>query len=303
MTARLVAVGTARRPERSCPSRPARRRRCAAAPPAVRWSLGPLSDAGVWLAVDEMRWHGGRSAFQETNKGRSRSAVPLGQHVEQRVGQVGQLLARLGGGVLAQRRQLERQRRDVAGIQREQSLRGGRRTGHRGVHDGQRGLFGVSPLAAPTAPAATARCGVAPSGSQLAVGPYPSCQPSQAAALCARGLPRGGSRCAGVGFAVGRAATDSAAGVHRCGDAMRSPARVVRIRRRRNARSVGRSTTSPWPPPPRRRLSARGRRSAAASPPASAALPGWSSEQEIPSAPSAVRPPAAPATPRRRCGR
>ena len=37
--------------------------------------------------------------------------------------------------------QLERQRRDVAGIQRQQPLRGRRRTGHRGVDDGQRGVL------------------------------------------------------------------------------------------------------------------------------------------------------------------
>jgi hypothetical protein len=50
-------------------------------------------------------------------------AVALGQQVEQRIGQVGQLLAGLGGGGLAQRRQLEGQCRDVGGIQRQQSLR------------------------------------------------------------------------------------------------------------------------------------------------------------------------------------
>ena len=72
---------------------------------------------------------------------RVRRAAAPGRRAEDRTGRRAPWPASRGG-VLAQRRQLERQRGDVARVEGQQPLRGRRRTRHRGVHQRQRGLLG-----------------------------------------------------------------------------------------------------------------------------------------------------------------
>ena len=99
----------------------------------------------VRLSVDEMWWHGWPFGYerQETNSGRSRAACRCARTSSSGIGQVGRARGAASvGGVLAQLRQRERHRGDIGRVERQQSLRGRRRTRHGGVHQRQRGLLG-----------------------------------------------------------------------------------------------------------------------------------------------------------------
>lgn len=92
--------------------------------------------------------------------------MPLREFVEQRIGQVGQSRGGQLSGVFAQRREAERQRRDVGGIERQQRC-AAVAVPVIVVYTSDSALWkGSSPLTAPTRPAVTARCGRAPSSSQ-----------------------------------------------------------------------------------------------------------------------------------------
>ena len=214
--------------------------------PGVRGRLRPVG-VGVRLAVDEMRWHGGLSGrFQETNRGRSRSACRWASTSSSGSDRSASSLAGRGrrsgrtaptARTSAPRRRRDRapavaarpspnrsswcRRRDSAVCSRRQAARRtDRARRHREVRRRRR--------ARPSRRRATP-------GGPAAASPRP----------CAAGrLPRRGSRCAGVGFAVGVAV---AAAARRAPRRRRTPSPVpwVRMRRRRNARSVARSTTSP----------------------------------------------------------
>ena len=109
--------------------------------PGVALALGAIG-VTVWLAVEEMRWHG-ELLFQEANRGRSRWLCRWASTSSSGSDRSASSLQASAAVALAQRRQLERQRRDVARVEGEQPLRGGRRTGHRRVDDRQRRLFGL----------------------------------------------------------------------------------------------------------------------------------------------------------------
>ena len=65
---------------------------------------------GVGLTVEQMWWHGAPFGIRASRgeEGSVALGVALGQHVEQRVGQVGEFLGRRGGGLVAQRRRARR---------------------------------------------------------------------------------------------------------------------------------------------------------------------------------------------------
>ena len=201
--------------------------------------------------------------------GRSRCGVPLGQHVEQRVGQVGE-----PGGGLGRRccshscGQRERHRRDIGGVERQQSLRGRRRARHRGVHQRQRGLLGrESGWPRPTSPATTARCGLRPSVGPVCRPATPG-RPAAAARGPARGRPAGPPvPVCGHRFQRRRPSPPSAPACTAAAiDAVTRPlgadpaAQEGLQRRQVGDQAAGR-------PPPRHRRSGRARRSAAASRP------------------------------------
>src|SRR3954447_571930 len=75
--------------------------------PGSLWRLGRSVCTWGSPAESAERKCGGMACLSGDEQGALALAVPLGQHVEQRIGQVGQLLAGLGCGRLAQRRQLE----------------------------------------------------------------------------------------------------------------------------------------------------------------------------------------------------
>ncbi len=93
-------------------SNPYDAQRLSGRPPA----LGAIG-VTVWLAVEEMRWHDNSLSGRE--QGSLAVAVSLGQHVEQRIGQVGQLLAGRCGGLIARRGQFEGQGRNIARVERK----------------------------------------------------------------------------------------------------------------------------------------------------------------------------------------
>ena len=144
------------------------------------------------------------SSFQETNRGSLAFGVPLGQHVEQRIGQVGELLGGLGGGLVAQR-----------ATARTSAPR--RRRGRARAAAARR-----SPNRSSSCTRPTARCVRAPGRWPRPPRPprppgaaWCRARPSRASGQtrrasrtsprpCAReACRRRGSRCAGVGFAVG----------------------------------------------------------------------------------------------------
>ncbi len=174
-------------------------------------------------------------------------------------------------------------------------------TGHRGVDDGQRGVFGCEPMASPTDTAPQPRDAVW----RRARPSHRAGHTRRASRVRPRPCARDACRAAGAGVraSVSRsaAATRQRPGVHRSGDRRRHETLGGRFGGAETpaasrGRRPGRSS-----PLPRRRRSAHARRSAAGSRPARAASPGSVIRTGNIVAPWAVRRRAAPARPRRRC--
>ena len=254
------------------------------------------------FGVEEMGWHGGCFGLSGDEQRALALGVALGQYVEQRVGQVGEVLACQIGGLLAQSRTARtsapRRRRDPApavAARRSPSrsswcTRWTARCAAGACRSPRR------PRLPPPRDAAWPEC------VPVAVGPDPARQPGQSRAP-ARGMPAGRREpVCGRRFRDRRPErTASLQCTAAAIDAVTSP--WVAMRRRRNARSVARSTTRPLV-------------TASSTPPECTCPPVGSRESASASSvaklvirtgntvvPSAVRWRAAPATPRRRCAR
>ncbi len=271
--------------------------------PRRRRPLGPFGVA-MRFAVDEMWWHG-QSTFQETNRGRSRSACRCASTSSSGSDRSASSLAAVGGGLLAQlataRRSARRRRRGrgpAAAARRSPSRSWWCR------RSTARSARASSPLAAPTAPAATAemRRGAQARPSRRRARPG---APAAAVRGPGRGTPAGPREpVCGHRFRRRRPSTPrrprcTAAAI----DAVTSP--LVRIRRRRKASQRGEVDDQPAGD---RFLDAAGVHVAAGRQPrVGQGQQGVSADSAIRTgssvAPWAVRRRAAPATPRRRCAR
>ncbi len=176
----------------------------------------------------------GSSVFQEANKGRSRWLCRWASTSSSGSDRSASSLQAAADGLVTQRRQLERQCRNVARVEGEQSLRGRRRTGHRGVDDAS----ARSPRASGRRPhpprlprprgAVWRRAGPSPRPARLGAPAVAGRAPVRATPD-ARRAPVCGRRFRDRPCATDRLPVCTAAAT----DAVTRP--VVRIRRRRNA--------------------------------------------------------------------